>query len=123
MEQVQPRPHRAELVAELARMEDEFGNAVAMHRTAWTKARERRDHLAEECWQRHPGDGRMVKAELAALLETDESYKRRIADVKFWQAERLALAASVTAIKAMIDARPRPMTLRDGPVIPPQRHG
>lgn len=107
-------PDRAELVAEVARVEAELGNAIYMHRNAWVKARQRRDELAAEVRLRHPKDERKQSAELGALCETDSQYGRRIADVKFWQAERLTLATNVSALFAMIDHRRR-VTLREAP--------
>lgn len=118
MEQAPARPGLGDLQEELARAETELGNAIYMHRNAWVKARQRRDELAWEVKGRHPGPDteRVRAAELAALCETDTHYSRRLGDVKFWCGERAALAASVSALVAMIQARPRPRT-------PTQREG
>jgi hypothetical protein len=112
MEHSQGVPTRSELVREFAKAEAELGNAIYMHRAAWVKARERRDELAREVEARHPADIRARAAELGALCETDPKYTRRLGDVKFWREERACLAATVTALAAMLHARPRPMTLR-----------
>lgn len=105
MEEPQPPASRAMLLAEMERVEAELGNAIYMHRAAWVKARQRRDELDLSALDEDP---RNRAAVVAALCETDPKYKRRIADVQFWRAERDCLAASVLAVKAMIDLRPRP---------------
>lgn len=121
MEQTPPPPSRAMLLGELERAEAEFGNAMAMHRSAWVKARQRRDELAEEIQRRYPGDVRRMGAELGALCETDPKYIRRIGDVKFWAGERQALAASVSALAAMVGLRPPPFQMHMNPPVPRQR--
>lgn len=110
MENAQPMPNRAELVAEFAKAEIELGNAIFMHRAAWVRARERRDEIEMEMFERYP-DERERRLMIAAACETDKKYERRIGDVRFWREERACLAATVTALAASINARPRPIDL------------
>lgn len=115
MERVQPPATREDLLGELTRAEAELGNAIAMHRAAWVAARERRDELDLSARDEDP---RNRAAVVAALCETDPKYSRRITDVKFWLAERAGLAATVSALVAMVQVRPKPSVLPPPPPPP-----
>lgn len=93
---------------ELAQAEVELGNAIAMHRSAWVKAKQRQDEIEADYDERNPdASERRRKAELAAITETDRKMSNRMGDVKFWAAERAACAATVSALVDMLSVRPR----------------
>lgn len=103
IEDPQRPPDMEEVAGELDRMAIELEHAIRKHRLAWSKARKRMDELKAEQRRRHPEDYRSAVAMAAALAETDVAYKNAIGDVKFWCAERAAIASSMSALVAFSD--------------------